>query len=131
MSRLGRKLARQRRDAARQPLVALLRWALVHAMQRLGDPMPATAESVAVILDEVRHQLGELANAGAFRYFGILDAYDLGHAPVTLASAHELGHELGTVMLELAPLVAWIFAAGGRGDGWLRPDELDAEDLAR
>lgn len=131
MSAIGRKLARQRRDAARGPLIHLLRWALVHAMRDLGAPLPATRENVDAVATQMRHKLGELANAQAFRYFGILDAYDLGHAPVTLATADDLGHPHGTVTIDHAPLVAWIFRGGGRGDGWLRPDELDAEDLAR
>lgn len=120
-----RRLRRQQRETARGPLRALLHAAFRHAMAPLAG-LDADHAGLARAEAAMRLELEALAERGAFRYFGIRDALDLGRLEI----AFRLVTEDGGFMLEADPLIAQIFAGGRRGEGWRRPEELIADDLA-
>ena len=119
---LRRRLNRQRRDRARRPLITLVRYSAYRAMA----PMAGRAVTDDLLMQcerAVEAGLRSLADGGAFLYFGIRDATELGAVPVALAVDGE-----GRVEVVVEPLVQWIFS-GAAGPGWRSPDQLTAADL--
>ena len=120
---LAREL-RAMRDTARGPLTALLHAAYRRACAPLAGS-DVTVEVLQAAERAVQDALGELADAGAFRFFGIPDAGAFGRPPITF-----LIHDAeGGVMLETRPLVAWVFAGGRGRAGWKRPAAVTLGDL--
>lgn len=126
---LIRRLRRQRRDAARRPLIDLLRYCVGHAIRPLaGQVMTPELERTAQEL--AASGIADLADRGALAYFGIRDAADVGDAPVQLRVVVDEERGAAYVDLDLEALVPWVLAGGSRRR-WMRPDELTAADLTR
>lgn len=129
LSGVIRRLERQRRDAARRPLINLLRHCASRAIRPLAG-LDMTPE-----LERAAHELAvrgfaELADTGALSYFGIRDADDVGDAPVRLRVVVDEERGAAYVDLDLEALVPWVLGGGSRR-GWMRPDQLTAADLTR
>lgn len=120
-----RRLRQQRRATARPPLYALLHAAFRHAMAPLAG-LDADHAGLARAESAMQLDLAALAEGGAFRYFGIRDALDLGRPSITF----RLVDQEGGFQLEADPLIAQIFAGGRRGEGWRRTSEITVDDLA-
>ncbi len=122
------KAARERRRVERRQLGVLLQWVAVHAVrERAGRPV--TPELVADREAAVAALLAGMARAGYLAYFGIRDAEDLGDPPVQLYPVLDPRHPIGTLALDLPPLVEWISTGAMHGRGWRAPGELTADDL--
>jgi hypothetical protein len=119
------RLQRTRRALARPPLRQLIQWTLVHAMRPFVYGPPATRSFVAMLRAAVARRFSELADAGAFLYFGIMDAADFGEPEIGFLAVDGDG----TIAVDAEPLIAWVFGGGARGVGWRRPDELTEDDL--
>lgn len=121
-----RKVAKQQRAIARPRLQHLLHWATYYAIApMLGVPLTENAEAEAI--SRIARQLVELADRGAFRYFGIATSLDLGVLPIRL---RRIDWE-GSVALEVEPVADAILRGGARGLGWLASGELTIDDLSR
>lgn len=128
MKLAAQKAIRERRRGERQRLGVLLQWVAVHAVrERAGRPV--TPELVAGREAAVAELLAGMARAGHLMHFGIRDAYDLGDPPVQLYPVIDQRHPIGTLALDLPPLVEWIASGAMRGRGWRAPGELVADDL--
>lgn len=128
MKLAAQKAARERRRIERRQLGVLLQWAAVHAVrERAGRPV--TPELMADREAAVAVLLAGMARAGHLLHFGIRDAEDLGDPPVQLYPVLDPRHPIGTLALDLPPLVGWITSGGLRGRVWRAPAELTADDL--
>lgn len=126
---LLRRLRRRRRDVARGPLEMVLHWTTTHALTDLaGQRVDATLWALAH--GRVRRALADLADSGAFRYFEITSALELGDPPVALSMVDDGYPPWGRCVLEVDPVIRWIFAGGARGAGWRASTALTANDLA-
>lgn len=122
------KAARERRRVERRHLGVLLQWVAVHAVrERAGRPV--TPELVAERETAIAALLAGMARAGHLAHFGIRDAEDLGDPPVQLYPVLDPRHPIGTLALDLPPLVEWITSGAMRGRGWRAPEELTADGL--
>lgn len=130
ISTINHKLARQRRDAARRPLIALLRSCAAHAMLPLAG-REITPDTLLAAESAVRRGLRALADAGALAYFGIHDGAELGTPPVTVFVFDDGRPPYGKVDVEVEPLVAWVFTGGAAGRGWRAPGRLGMADLSQ
>lgn len=119
-----RRLRRRQRAIARVALWELIHAAFRHAMAPIAG-LDADHAGLARAESAMRAVLGDLADRGALRYFGIRDAFELGRYAIMF----RLVTREGDFQLEADPLIAHIFG-GGRGRGWLRPDELTVDSLA-
>jgi hypothetical protein len=128
ISTIRRKLARGRRDLARGPLDQLVRFCAVHAMTPYAG-RDLTADLMATCTRAVERELAEIADRGAFRYFGIADARALGVPPVELYVFDDGAPPYGKVAIDAVPVVAWVLAGGARGQGWRSADQLVSDDL--
>lgn len=121
-----RKIAKRRRAIARPRLQHLLHWVTYHAIApMLGVPLTDAAEAEAI--SRIARALVELADRGAFRYFGIANGLDLGVLPIRL---RRIDWE-GSVALEVEPVTEIILHGGARYDGWRAAAELTIDDLSR
>jgi len=128
MKLAAQKAIRERQRGERQRLGVLLQWVAVHAVrERAGRPV--TPELVADREAAVAALLAGMASAWHLSYFGIRDADDLGDPPVQLYPVLDTQHPIGTLALDLPPLVEWIASGAMRGRGWRAPMELTADDL--
>lgn len=96
-----------------------------YAGQRVSGDMMRTC-TLAVEL-----AIARIADRGALAYFEIRDAAELGNAPVSLYVVSDGAPPFGRIDLAPEALVAWIFAGGARGQGWLDPRAVAAEDMIR
>lgn len=124
-----RRIRRRARRLARPRLHYLLHWAAWHALagsgvrgMRLDDEATHAAAATAI-----HRVIDELADGGAFRYFGITNAWDLGPVPISL----RIVTADGGVALEVEPIAEVILDGGRRGVGWMTTEELSVDDLAR
>ena len=124
-----RLLTRQRVIAAMR-LADFLAWAVFHACERTGlIGQRLTELTMARAHAATSDELYQLADAGAFRYFGISSGYELGAAPIALRE-----HRPGTgsvVIANVRQLIDYIMRGGSRGAGWVAPSELTLDDLER
>jgi hypothetical protein len=128
MKLAAQKADRERRRVERRQLGVLLQWVAVHAVrERAGRPV--TPELVADREAAVAALLAGMARAGRLVHFGIRDVEDLGDPPVQLYPVLDPRHPIGTMALDLPPLVEWISSGAMRGRGWRAPGELTADDL--
>lgn len=124
----AQKAIREQQRGERQRLGVLLQWVAVHAVrERAGRPV--TPELVSGREVAVTGLLAGMASAGHLLHFGIRDADDLGDPPVQLYPVIDQRHTLGTLALDLPPLVEWIASGAMRGRGWREPGELAADGL--
>jgi len=121
-----RKLAKQRRAIALPRLQHLLHWSTWHALRPMSG-VPWTAHAEAEAISRITRSICDLANRGAFIYFGIMSALDLGPLPIAL---RYIDLE-GSVALEVEPVADVILRGGARGLGWLASGELSIDDLSR
>lgn len=124
-----RRIRRRARRVARPRLYHLLHWAAWHALvgtDLAGRSLDDEATHIAAA-NAIHRAIDELADAGAFRYFGISNAWDMGPVPIQLRQVTEDG---GTA-LEVEPIANVILDGGRRGAGWMAADELTIDDLAR
>jgi hypothetical protein len=128
ISTIRRKMARGRRDMARRPLDHLVRFCAVHAMAQYAG-RDLTADLMATCSRAVERELAAIADRGAFRYFGIVDARALGVPPVELYVVDDGKPPYGKVAIDAAQVVAWVLAGGARGQGWRGAGQLTADDL--
>lgn len=122
------KAVREQRRGERRRLGVLLQWVAAHVVGELAG-RPTTADLVADREAAIGALLGSMAKAGHLLHFGIHDAEDLGDAPVQLYPVMDGRHPIGTLALDLPPLVAWITTGAMRGQGWRAPAELGVDDL--
>jgi len=128
MKLAAQKAIRERQRGERHCLGVLLQWVAVHAVrERAGRPV--TPDLVAGREVAVAEILAGMARAGHLSYFGIRDAADLGDPPVQLYPVLDPRYPIGTLALDLPPLVEWIASGALRGRGWRPPGELTADDL--
>lgn len=128
MKLAGQKLERARRAGERRRLGALLQWLAAGVVgERAGRPL--TPELLTEREAAVGAQLAAMARAGRLVHFGIRDAEDLGDPPVQLYPVADGRHPIGTLALDLPPVVEWITSGALRGRGWREPGELAADDL--
>lgn len=128
LRRDARRLRTVARDTERRVLAEFLAWSVRHACTRAGlvgrivNRLALDQAATATLA-----YLRELADAGAFRYFGIRDRYELGDVPL------RIGTSGGGVVSIANALEACdhIRRGGARSQGWLAPHELTADDLAR
>jgi hypothetical protein len=124
----AQKAIREQRRAERRHLGVLLQWVAVHAVsERAGRPV--TPELVAEREAAIAALLAGMARAGHLVYFGIRDAADLGDPPVQLYPVTDGRQPIGTLALDLPPLVEWITTGAMHGQGWRAPGEVTADDL--
>lgn len=128
MKLAAQKAIRERLRGERQRLGVLLQWVAVHAVRELAG-RPVTPELVAGREAAVAELLAGMASAGHLLHFGIRDPDDLGDPPVQLYPVTDPRHPIGTLALDLPPLVEWIASGAMRGRGWRAPGELSADDL--
>lgn len=130
LTRDRQRLLQRQRDIARGQLAEFLAWALKHACDRGGLVGTAltqltTERALAFLQDE----LYQLADAGAFRFFGIASGYELGAVPLAIG---EVARGTGVVaIVNLKQATSYIMAGGSRAAGWVAPGELTLDDLAR
>ncbi len=128
MKLAAQKALREGRRAERRLLGVLLQWVAVHAVrERAGRPV--TPDLVADRDAAVAELIAGMARAGHLSHFGIRDAEDLGDPPVQLYPVLDPRHPIGTLALDLPPLVDWISSGAMRGRGWRAPGEVTADDL--
>jgi hypothetical protein len=127
MIAVTRRLRRQVRAIAGPALYTFLHAAFIHAMRPLaGRPMTPDAQDEAVIA--MQRQLEDLADHGAFLFFGITCSIDLGPLDIQFEIRSRWGH----FSLVAEPLIVAIMAGGRRGQGWLsEATGLTKDDLAR
>jgi hypothetical protein len=130
ISGIIRLLERQKRDLARRPLIALLRYCVGHALGPLYG-LPLDPDLMMEATEIASRGIRELADLGAFTYFGIHDGIELGNAPVKLFVFDDGEPPYGKVDVEVEPLVAWIFSGGAAARGWRSPGALTLGDLVR
>ncbi len=128
MKLAAQKIAREQRRGERRRLGVLLQWIAAHVVaqrtgERVSEELLAEREAALAAL------LGEIATAGHLLFFGIRDAGDLGEPPVQLYPVLDPRWPIGTLALDLPPLVEWITGGAMRGAGWRRAAELTADDL--
>jgi hypothetical protein len=127
-ARIATKLDLHRRAVARPQLVVLLQWVLVHATRPYYGAV-AQRWMVDAIKGDVRRLLHDMADRGAFLFFGIASAADFGSPTINLRA---VGLPYGeTLVLEHDRLLSWIFAGGARTAGWEDPSELQELVVAR
>lgn len=123
------RLRRQARRIARPRLYHVLHWATWHAL-RDSDTVGrllSDERTIATATNAIHRVIDDLADRGAFLYFGISSSWDMGPLPIELRQVTEDGG----IALEVEPVANVILDGGRRGAGWVRADELTITDLAR
>ena len=121
-----RRIAKRRRQLARAPLRRLLEQAAFRAIAPLTD-LYFTETVIRRAHELVQEAFERLADAGALSYFGLRDSAELGYLPVSLVQVDEHG----SVRVEVDEAVETVLAGAARRDGWVSPQRLTVEDLAR
>jgi hypothetical protein len=122
LSRLVDKLNLRERALARKPLAHLLQWALIHATRPYFGHI-ATDWMVDAIKNDARRLLLEMADRGAFLFFGIRNAEEFGSPAIGIMMLDD-----GHLVIEYEPLTDWIFGGGAGRHGWRSTRDFNLED---
>lgn len=119
-----RRLRAQQRKIAIRPLTYFVEWITVYAVRRYyGIRLDRGWD--ALVEHEFRRELGRVANAGAFRYFGIRNAAELGDPDVIVRQLDRMG----TIAVDPRPIVRLILQRGAVANGWVETGDLSLSDL--
>lgn len=119
-----RRIRMRRRAIAIGPLTYFIEWIAAYAVT------PHTGRHFfdgweKALARDIESAFHVVANRGAFLYFGIRDAYELGNLDVIVK---QLSRD-GVIGIDPRPIAEHILAGGARGSGWVGPDELTVADL--
>lgn len=123
-----RRARRAWRDVARRPLARFVVAAGAHAIRPLaGRVIDDGGELLAACSAAAARMLDELADRGAFVFFGITCSAELGDLPIRFVVVDDIG----STVIDPDPIVEAILYGAAAARGWRDPSAITISDLER